>query len=59
GQIALPVRISSALRPGEVFATFHDPGRQVNLLTSPFKDSKTNAPEYKITAVQIRKAHAA
>ena len=59
GQIALPVRISSALRRGEVFATFHDPGRQVNLLTSPFKDSKTNAPEYKITAVQIRKVHAA
>lgn len=55
GAVTLPVRITSAMRRGELFATFHRPDRQVNLLTGGFRDRQTNTPEYKITAVSIQK----
>jgi formate dehydrogenase major subunit len=44
------------MRRGEVFATFHRPDCQVNLLTGPVRDLQTNTPEYKITAVSVEKA---
>ncbi len=55
GEVILPANITDAVAPGEVFATFQDPETFVNRVTSPFKDARTSAPEYKITAVNIAK----
>ena len=40
-------------KPGEVFATFHDPRVRLNRLTGPLRDGILGGPEYKITAVSI------
>lgn len=58
GEATLPLRISSDIPPGELFATFHDPSIFLNHVTSPHRDSVVNAPEYKVTAVQVQKASA-
>jgi len=55
GEAVLPARISSDVAPGELFATFHDPRVFLNHVTSPQRDKIVNAPEYKVTAVQVRK----
>lgn len=55
GKVVLPAHISDAIRPGEVFATFQDPRRMLNLLTGPCRDRQTCTPEYKITAVRIER----
>jgi formate dehydrogenase major subunit len=53
GEVVLPVHVTDSIRPGEVFATFQDPRRMLNLSTGPYRDSRTSTPEYKITAVRI------
>ena len=53
GEAALPVRIDSLVKPGEVFATFHDANIFLNRLTSPNHDRYVKTPEYKVTAVSI------
>lgn len=53
GSAALPVRISDAIKPGELFTTFHDPAVQLNAVTSPHRDRYVKAPEYKRTAVAL------
>jgi formate dehydrogenase major subunit len=55
GEVALPVQITTSVRQGQLFATFHRPDRQVNLLTGNSRDSQTNTPEYKVTAVSVEK----
>jgi formate dehydrogenase major subunit len=55
GEAALPVRITSSVRRGELFATFHTAEVFLNRLTSPHRDRYVKTPEYKITAVQIEK----
>lgn len=56
GSCSLPVRITDAVKSGELFATFHDSGSFVNRVTSPHRDRLVNAPEYKVTAVRVEKA---
>jgi formate dehydrogenase major subunit len=56
GKIMLPVRITSAMRRGEVFASFHNPEQRLNLVTGRGRDAYTNTPEYKVTAVAVEKA---
>ncbi|MBI5759160.1 MAG: formate dehydrogenase subunit alpha [Planctomycetales bacterium] len=56
GEAMLPLRINSDIPPGELFATFHEPHVFLNHVTSPHRDSVVHAPEYKVTAVQVRKA---
>lgn len=56
GEAMLPLRINSDIPPGELFATFHEPQVFLNHVTSPHRDSVVHAPEYKVTAVQVRKA---
>ena len=58
GEATLPTRINSDVRPGELFCTFHDPRVFLNHVTSPHRDSVVSAPEYKVTAVQVRKLQA-
>jgi formate dehydrogenase major subunit len=55
GMAMLPVRITDEVPPGEVFTGFHFPDAGVNRLTSPVEDSVTGCPEYKVTAVRIRR----
>jgi formate dehydrogenase major subunit len=53
GETVLSVRISGAMEPGEVFATFHSREVFLNRVTSPHRDSHVKTPEYKVTAVRI------
>jgi formate dehydrogenase major subunit len=55
GEAVLPVITTSALRNGEVFATFHTSEVFLNRVTGPHRDRYVKAPEYKVTAVQIEK----
>lgn len=53
GSIVLPARVDPRVKSGELFATFHEASRFVNLLTSRVRDRRVGAPEYKVTAVAI------
>ena len=55
GEVVLPVRITSAVSPGELFATFQTPAAFVNRVTGPHRDRFVKTPEYKVTAVTIGK----
>ncbi|MCM3905284.1 MAG: formate dehydrogenase subunit alpha [Pyrinomonadaceae bacterium] len=55
GKATLPIRITSAVRPGELFATFHTAKVFLNRVTSPYRDRYVKSPEYKVTAVRIEK----
>jgi formate dehydrogenase major subunit len=55
GTANLPVRINSAVKQGELFATFHTAEVFLNNVTSPYRDRYVLAPEYKVTAVRIDK----
>jgi formate dehydrogenase major subunit len=57
GAALLPLRITEAVMPGQLFATFHDPARGLNAVTGPVRDSMTGAPEYKVVAVQVAPAN--
>lgn len=56
GTAVLPVHLNTAVRAGEVFATFHTAEIFLNRVTGPHRDPITSTPEYKVTAVQIVKA---
>jgi formate dehydrogenase major subunit len=53
GQTRLPVHVDDALRPGELFATFHTPATLTNLVTGTALDPITHTPEFKRTAVRL------
>jgi formate dehydrogenase major subunit len=53
GEAVLPVRITTSVRAGELFATFNDPAVFLNMVTGPHRDGYVDTPEYKITAVDI------
>lgn len=53
GKATLPISITSTVRPGELFATFHTPEVFINRVTSPHRDRFVKSPEYKVTAVRI------
>lgn len=55
GSADLPVKISSTVRRGELFTTFHDPRIFLNRVTSRHRDRVVGAPEYKVTAVRVEK----
>jgi formate dehydrogenase major subunit len=55
GKASLPVDADARVRPGEAFATFHDPRVFLNRLTGPNRDRIVNSPEYKLTAVRIER----
>jgi formate dehydrogenase major subunit len=56
GHATLPVARSSSVRPGQLFATFHDPTVFLNRVTGPHRDAIVGAPEYKVTAVSLERA---
>jgi formate dehydrogenase major subunit len=55
GTATLPVRICDTVASGQCFATFSDPGTDVNRLTGPHRDPVTHTPEYKRTMVRVRR----
>lgn len=56
GEAVLPLKLSSVIKPGELFATFHTADVFLNRVTSPHRDRFAGAPEYKVTAVHLEKA---
>ena len=57
GEIALPAKISERMQPGVVYTTFHHPLTGANVVTTDYSDWATNCPEYKVTAVQVRRTN--
>lgn len=56
GKTMLPIRITSTVQRGELFATFHTAKVFLNRVTSPHRDRYVKSPEYKVTAVTIEPA---
>ncbi len=57
GDIALSAQISERMQPGVVYTTFHHAKTGANVITTDYSDWATNCPEYKVTAVQVRKTN--
>jgi formate dehydrogenase major subunit len=57
GEVALHAHITERVQPGVVYTTFHHAKSGTNVITSEFSDWATNCPEYKVTAVQVRRTN--
>ena len=57
GDVALHAHITERMQPGVVYTTFHHPITGANVITTDFSDWATNCPEYKVTAVQVRRTN--
>ena len=53
GATTLRAEVTERVAPGIVYATFHHPESNANLITTNNSDWATNCPEYKVTAVQV------
>jgi formate dehydrogenase major subunit len=53
GSANIPVHLSSCVRPGELFATFHTAVVFLNTVTGGHVDRVVGSPEYKVTAVKV------
>lgn len=58
GRVVLPATVTDRCLPGHAFMAFHFPDAPANALTSEHVDTVTGCPEYKVTAVSLRKAPA-
>ena len=56
GDITLRATITTRVKPGVVYTTFHNPETGANVVTTEFSDWATDCPEYKVTAVRITPA---
>ena len=57
GDIAIKARVSERMQPGIVYTTFHHAKTGANVITTDYSDWATNCPEYKVTAVQVRRTN--
>ena len=57
GDISLRAEISERMQPGVVYTTFHHASTGANVITTDFSDWATNCPEYKVTAVEVRRTN--
>lgn len=55
GDVRISIRVNAAVKPGELFATFHTSEVFLNRLIGTGRDNVVHTPEYKVTAVQIEK----
>lgn len=55
GKVETWARVTNRVAPGNVFLSFHFPEVKTNLLTSGNSDPNTRCPEYKVTAVDVKK----
>jgi formate dehydrogenase major subunit len=56
GEAVLPVRVTTSVKRGELFTTFHDPKAFVNRALGPHRDKYAMTPEYKVTAARVERA---
>lgn len=56
GQTHLNIQISTEVKPGILFTTFHFPEIAINHLTSGVYDQESMTPEYKVVAVRLAAA---
>ena len=57
GEIALHAHVTERVQPGVVYTTFHHAVTGANVVTTENSDWATNCPEYKVTAVQVRRTN--
>ncbi|MGI8840009.1 MAG: molybdopterin oxidoreductase family protein, partial [Caulobacteraceae bacterium] len=57
GEISLRAKITERVQPGVVYTTFHHAATGANVVTTDYSDWATNCPEYKVTAVQVRRTN--
>ncbi|NLZ09764.1 MAG: molybdopterin-dependent oxidoreductase, partial [Alcaligenaceae bacterium] len=57
GETVLRAVITDNVQPGVVYTTFHFPESGANVVTTDSSDWATNCPEYKVTAVQVRRVN--
>jgi formate dehydrogenase major subunit len=57
GETTLHAHISERMQPGVVYTTFHHASTGANVVTTEHSDWATNCPEYKVTAVQVRRTN--
>lgn len=55
GETVLRAVITDRVQPSVVYTTFHHPESGANIITTDNSDWATNCPEYKVTAVQVKK----
>ena len=55
GETVLRAHLTDKIQPGVVYTTFHFPESGANVVTTDSSDWATNCPEYKVTAVQVRR----
>lgn len=55
GKVQTWACVTTRVAPGNVFLSFHFPEVKTNLLTSGNADPNTSCPEYKVSAVDVRK----
>lgn len=55
GSAKLKISLDYSLNKGVAFSTFNDPETKLNNLTSSHRDTRQNTPEYKVTAIRIKK----
>ena len=58
GEVRIKARISTEVRPGILYTTFHFPEALVNMVTSSECDEDTMCPEYKVVAVDVERVGA-
>jgi len=56
GEAAAVAAVTDAVPPGTVFLSFHFPETGTNSVTSDVVDRLSDCPEYKVTAVEVRRA---
>jgi formate dehydrogenase major subunit len=57
GDIALRAVVTERMQPGVVYTTFHHAKTGANVVTTDHSDWATNCPEYKVTAVEVRRTN--
>ena len=57
GEIGLRAKVSERMQPGVVYTTFHHALTGANVVTTDYSDWATSCPEYKVTAVQVRRTN--
>jgi formate dehydrogenase major subunit len=55
GTTHLTATVTERVQPSVIYTTFHHPESGANVITTDNSDWATNCPEYKVTAVQIKK----
>lgn len=57
GETSLHAVVTDRVQPGVVYTTFHHAVTGANVVTTDYSDWATNCPEYKVTAVQVRRTN--